>query len=200
MKKANLHFTDEEMAVLCDLWTVALDKVSSINSVVSWFRKRTSEILASGRKEITYTSSNGSVMTLKYPKQRMKQVRTIHYGSALYRKETVYEDLADPNSKKLLNAITANITHLTDAAALYEALWDVEHPFVGIHDACGVAPGKTMDYQVQRLKQGLIDACRHSVWDTFREDNGLPIEPQSAPPIIGDLDLDLIRHSNYIFS
>ena len=200
LKPANLHFTDEEIDALCDLWVVALDKVSSISSVVSWFRKRTREIFASGKTEVKYTSCNGSVMTLKYPKQRLKKVRTIHYGSAVYRQQDIYEDLPEPDTRKLLNAITANITHLTDAAALCEALWDVEHPFVGIHDACGVAPGKTMDYQVQRLKQGLIDACRHSVWDTFRLDNDLPIEPQTAPPIIGDLDLDLIKTSNYIFS
>ena len=139
-------------------------------------------------------------MTSKYPKQKLKKVRTIHYGSAVYRQQEEFVDLPEPDKRKLLNAITANITHLTDAAALCEALWDVEHPFVGIHDACGVAPGKTMDYQVQRLRQSLIDACRHSVWDTFRKDNDLPIEPQTAPPIIGDLDLDLINHSNYTFS
>ncbi len=200
LKPANLDFTDEEMDKLCELWVTALDSVSSIASVVGWFRKRTSEIFTSGKKEVKYTSCNGSVMTLKYPKQKMKQVRTIHYGSAIYRVEAMYVDLPEPDTRKLLNAITANITHLTDAAALCEALWDVEHPFVGIHDACGVAPGKTMDYQVQRLKQGLIDACKHSVWNTFRLDNDLPIEPQTAPPIIGDLDLDLIMGSNYIFS
>ena len=200
LKPADLHFTDEEMDILCSLWETALDDVSSISCVVKWFKERAREILANGADEIIYTSPNGSVMKLKYPKTKLVKVRTLHYGSALFRTREDKLATDEPNKSKLTTAITSNITHLTDAAALCSALWDLECPFVGIHDACGLPPSKLMDEGLKRLKQGFIDATEYSVWDTLRTDNGLPLSPQTAPPIVGDLDLNLIRQSNYIYS
>ena len=62
------------MEALYELWDVALDKVSSINSVVRWFRNRTKEALANGATSIHYTTSNGSAITFNYPKMKMKKV------------------------------------------------------------------------------------------------------------------------------
>lgn len=200
LKKNALMFTDDEMTALCDLWVTALDNVSNIITIVEWFQSRCKEAFALGANQIKYTSANGSVMTLKYPKTKQEKVRTLHYGSGTYREKNNYVSTDECNTRKLLSAITANVTHLTDAAALCDALWDAEHPFMSLHDAVGLPPGKTLDNGVRRLKEGIIHACEHPVFDVFRSDNGLPIEPQSAAPVIGDLDLDLIKHSNYLFS
>jgi DNA-dependent RNA polymerase len=200
LKPLNLHFTDEEMKVLCELWVVALDKVSSINSIVSWFRSRTEDALDLGNQEITYTSPNGSVMSLRYPKTKLKRVKTIHYGSGVYQDMWEEEALPVPHKPKLLNAVTANVTHLTDAAALCAALYDLETPFVGIHDAAGFPPGEQLEEGIQRLKRGFLEATSYSVWDGFRKDNGLPLEPVNAGPVIGDLDLSTMLKSNYLFS
>ena len=200
LRPAGLDFTDVEMETLCSLWETALDDVSSISCVVKWFKKQAKRILDSGATEIVYTSPNGSVMRLKYPKTKLVKVRTLHYGSALFRTREDKYPIDEPNRRKLTTAITSNITHLTDAAALCAALWDIECPFVGIHDACGLPPSRLLDAGIQRLKDGFVEATEYSVWDTLRLDNGVPIEPQTAPPIVGDLDLNLIRQSNYIYS
>ena len=69
-----------------------------------------------------------------------------------------------------------------------------------IHDACGVPIGRLLDDAVVRLKQGFLAATSYPVWDVFRSDNGLPIDALNAPPVIGDLDLNDILKSNYLFS
>jgi hypothetical protein len=204
LAKAGLDFKEganyPEMETLCKLWDVALDKVSSINSVMGWFQARVIEAVEAGREEITYTTSNGSVMTLKYPKSKRKKVKTIHYGSGIYRDTHTTETSTEIDKRKMAIAITANITHATDAAALCGALWNCETPFAALHDAIGMPPSKLMDDGAYRYKRALIDACRHDVWDVFRSNNGLPIDALTAPPIIGDLDLEDIIHSNYIFA
>ena len=91
-------------------------------------------------------------MTLKYPKTTLERVRVLGYGSTTYRKAYISKAEVEPDTKKLLNAVTANVTHATDAAALCEALWNWEQtPFVAIHDAAGFPPGKYLDDALMRL-------------------------------------------------
>ena len=200
LAKDGVAFTDEEMKDLKVLWSKALDEVSSISTVIEWFQARTKEALENGAESIHYTSPNGSRMTLKYPKFREKKIRTLHYGQAKWREQKDQEVTDTLNTKKLLNSVTANITHLTDAAALAEAMWDWEDPMVCIHDAVGVPIGQAVDKAIQELKEGFIKATSYDVWKGFREDNNLKVEALTAGPVIGDLDLNEILDSDYLFS
>jgi DNA-directed RNA polymerase len=200
LKPVGLAFKEDEMKEFCKLWDVALNKVSSINTVISWFQARIKEIVKQGKTDVRYTTSNGSVMTLKYPKTKLKKVRTFHYGSAEYREVKIQDTELEINTRKMSSSITANITHATDAAALCAALYNWDSPFVALHDAVGMPPGKLVDIGSRRLKEGLVEATGYSVWDAFRLDNDLPLSPQSAPPIIGDLDLEDVLTSNYLFA
>ena len=201
LKKLKLEFSPDALKVLQNLWAEALDEVSSINTVISWFKARTKEALETN-DTITYTTCNGSVMTLSYPKTKYERVQVFGYGSALFRQQQVGKASDEVDQRKLMNAVTANVTHATDAAALCEALWDwSQSPFVAIHDACGVPPGRHLDEALTRLKEGLVTATQYNVWDTFRDDNGLPKDPITAPPVVGDLkDWDLVRKSNYLYA
>ena len=201
LKKMKLEFTDEQVKALQGLWVEALDEVSSINTVVSWFKDQTREILKDA-DAITYRTCNGSLMTLKYPKPQYERIQLFGHGSAKYKQQWIASSSKEVDKRKLLNSVTANVTHATDAAALCEALWDWDQsPFVGIHDACGVPPGKHLDDVLVRLKDGLVSATQYNVWDTFRDENGLDKTPLNAPPVVGDLtDWDLVRGSNYLYS
>ncbi len=200
LKKNRLDFTDKEMDVLVRLWDTALDKVSSINSVVSWFKTQTSRVLATGKKEIVYETCNGSRMELHYPKTKRRKVKTIHYGSTNYRSSDEEVPTDEVDKRKLLASVTANITHATDAAALCEAMWNWNRPMVTIHDACGVPPGRCLDDAVMRLKSGFLTATSHPVFETFCDLNGVSMDAQNSPPMIGDLNRDDILHSSYLFS
>jgi len=200
LAKADLAFKDAEIKILQDLWSDALDAVSGINSVVKWFRSRTKEAIQQGAKEILVTSSNGSQMILKYPKSDLKRIPVLGNADCTSRRKSLREFKDEPHVQKLLNSVTANVTHMTDAAALCEALWDWEVSFVAIHDAVGLAPSQRLDEGVERLKRGLITATQHNVWDSFRKDNNLPLSSVTAGPVVGDLDLEEIMDSNYMFS
>ncbi len=206
LKPAGLAFKDDkkkpntELKILQSLWSEALDNVSSIQTVVNWFKDRTREVLDDGAKEIICTSVNGSKMILRYPKSDLKTVTCIGGGDARSRRKALKVFKDEPFKKKLLSSVTANVTHMTDAAALCEALWNWDVPFVAVHDACGLAPSQKLDDGIKRLKRGLIDATRHNIWNTFRRDNNLPLDHITAGPVIGDLNLDDIMESNYMFS
>jgi hypothetical protein len=207
LKKARMEFTDEELKVLQELWVVALDEVSSISTVVNWFKERSRECLKQD-SVIKYITSNGSIMTLRYPKSKLKKVQVFGYGSAQYKasepcytRQNVAIETDEVDTRKLLNAVTANVTHATDAAALCEALWDWNVPFVAIHDACGLPPSQLLDQGVMRLKEGLITATHYDVWSAFRSANNLPHNATTSGPVIGDLvDWDAVRKSKYLYS
>ena len=200
LAKDGIAFSDQEMQDLKVLWSKALDEVSSISTVIEWFQQRTQEALDNGADCIRYTSPNGSKMTLKYPKFQEKKIKTLHYGQAKWRQQKDQEVTDTLNTKKLLNAVTANITHLTDAAALCEAMWDWQDPMVCIHDAVGVPIGQAVDNAIHQLKDGFIKATSYDVWKVFREDNNLKVEALTSGPVIGDLDLAEIKDSDYLFS
>lgn len=200
LAKAGIPFKEKELKTLQSLWSEALDNVSSINTVVNWFKDRTREALRNGAKEIRVTSANGSQMILRYPKSDLKRVTVLGNSDVTSRRKALKEYKDEPFPRKLLSSITANVTHMTDAAALCDALWDWEVPFVGVHDACGLPPSQLLDEGVQRLKRGLINATSHNIWDTFRSDNNLPLDAVTAGPVIGDLHLEDIMDSNYMFS
>ncbi len=201
LKPANLHFKDTELDVLKKLWTKALDEVSSINTVVKWFKERTDEALTNGANQIKYTSCNGSVMHLTYPKSKAKEIRTLsHKGSTKLRERQIQEPTKEVNKVKLRNAVTANVTHLTDASALCAAMWDFEASWVGLHDAVGLAPSQALDEAIEKLKKGFAEATSYNVWEQFCLDNDLPIDAQTPAPIIGDLDIADIQKSTYLYS
>lgn len=200
LTKANQQFKEHELNFILENWEAALDEVSSIKTVISWFKARSREALSKS-DVIHFKTCNGSVMTLKYPKTKLARHQVLGYGSTRYRRATHNEILDETNSRALLNAVTANVTHATDAAALCEGLFDFEHPFVAIHDACGCAPGRHLEEAVRRLKDGFVTATQFDVWDSFREQNGLPHTPTTSGPVIGDLtDWDEVRQSKYLYS
>ena len=178
-----------------------MDEVSSINTVVRWFKLRTREILDSGKNCIHYTSCNGSKMTLKYPKTKRTTIHTFGYGSmklTVESKEQTDTDQVDRN--KMMSGIVPNITHLTDSSSLSESFWDYEGDFISIHDCVGLPPGRKLDEGVVRLKNGFISSTKYNVWDQFRIENDLPMDPQTSGPVVGDLDIEEIRDSHYLYS
>lgn len=201
LEPMELHFTDYEMKELVRVWEVSLDTISSINTVVRWFKMKTREVLDSGQKFIRFTSCTGSVMTLKYPKTERTNIRTFHYGSTKLKRQFTLNEVTDKVDRTgLLNGIVPNITHMTDSSSLCESFWDYKGDFVTIHDCVGLPPSQSLDEGIQRLKDGFIKSTKHDVWETFCLDNGLRIDPQTPPPVVGDLDLELIRDSKYLYS
>jgi hypothetical protein len=199
-----LEFTKEEMDEFVRVWDKSFDKKTSINTIIRWFKLRTREILDSGKNCIYYTSCNGSRMTLKYPKTKRTTIHTFGYGSMKLTVESKEEIVTENVDRQgMLRSIVPNITHLTDSSSLSESFWNYEGDFISIHDCIGLPPGRKLDEGVVRLKEGFISSTRFNVWETFISDNDLnqfwEIDPRD-PTIIGDLDIEEIQHSKYLYS
>ncbi len=201
LKPIGLDFTDQEMDEFVRVWDKSFDRKTSINTVIRWFKLRTREILDSGKNCIYYTSCNGSKMTMKYPKTKRTQIHTFGFGSmelTVDSKEDIVTE--NVNRNKMLSGVVPNITHLTDSSSLSESFWNYDGDFITIHDSVGLPPGKKLDEGVVRLKEGFITSTKYNVWDQFRIENDLPIDPQTSGPVVGDLDIEEIRGSHYLYS
>ena len=149
--------------------------------------------MSNGANEIYYTSPNGSKMTLKYPKTKIRQLPILIAAVAV----KVQDPTDEINSSKVV--VSQLATHPPYAAALCAACGTI-CPWIGIHDACGLPPGKLLDEGVDRLRHGLVEATSYNVWDQFRLDNNLPLDPTTNGPIIGDLNLEDILSSTYLYT
>ena len=105
LEQAGIPFKEQELKVLQSLWVEALDNVSSINTVLNWFRDRTKEALENGAKEIRVTNSNGSQMILRYPKSDIKRVSVLGNSVMSSRRKALKEYKDEPFARKLLSAV-----------------------------------------------------------------------------------------------
>ena len=127
------------------------------------------------------------------------RVKSFHYGSQDY-KTYEHEPTDEAGIKKWLSSVTANTIHSIDASAMVLAFKDFQYSFSTIHDAAHTYAGKAMDEMLVNLKKGFIEAVSFNIWDEFRKHNDLSLDPKSSPPIVGNLELDSVMNSDYLFS
>ena len=189
----------EEFKAVRKLWFPAMKKVCSFTFVLDWFQKKVQEIYDSGAKEVIIPTPVGSIQIMNYPEYDIHRVKSFHHGNLNY-KMSDYLPTDKPDINKWISAITANTVHSIDSSVMVLSFEDFPYDFSTIHDAAYTYAGKPMDFMIKNLKEGFIKACSFNIWDEFRKANNLPIDPKSPPPIVGNLDLDSVRHSDYIFS
>ena len=192
----HLQLDKDEVKAFRELWTKTTSETMSVDSVIAWFQARVEEIYKSGKTEVLIPNATGSVQVMKYPlMKKVRQVQSFHNG-----RFTEYEDTGKPDIKAWKRAITANATHMTDSAIMAIALHDFPYAFSTIHDAAHTYATEAMDLMTDRLKDGYVQAVGMDIWDKFREINGLPIEPATDFPKTNTLNLEDVRHSDYIFA
>jgi hypothetical protein len=189
----------DEMKAFRKLWMPAMNKVCSFKFVLDWFQQRAQEIHNSGKKKILVPTPSGSTQIMKYPIYDRKRIKTFHYGSLNY-KISDYIPTKEADLKDWRRAITANTIHSIDASIMVKAFRNFNHNFSTIHDAAHTYASKAMDEMTDRLKEAFIEACSFNIWDEFRKANDLNIDNKNTPPIVGNLDLQDVKHSDYIFS
>ena len=189
----------DEIKAFRKLWAEAMNSVCSFSFVIDWFKSRVEEIIANGSTKIVIPTATGSTQTMTYPIYERKRVKSFHHGTMSYSQIEDYEQTDKPDYDKWLSSITANVVHSIDASIMVKGLVDFPHSFSTIHDAAHTYAGQPMDEMLFRLKVGFIEAVSFNIWDEFRRANNLPIIPETAPPIVGNLDLQDVMSSDYIF-
>lgn len=193
----SLQLDIEEIKAFRKLWEQAIADVCSFTFVVEWFQQRVNEIYAAGKKEIRIPSPNGSAQIMRYPLYRPNRVQSFHHGSLTW--VTEYEPTDEPDLKKWMSSITANAIHQLDGCLL-SVLASFNESFSTVHDAAYTYCGSCMDEMLALLKRGYVDTVSYNIWDEFLKANDLPITPDTAPPIVGNLDLQMVLRSDYIFA
>tara|TARA_B100001989_G_scaffold199791_1_gene148321 strand:+ start:1627 stop:4233 length:2607 start_codon:yes stop_codon:yes gene_type:complete len=189
----------EEFKAVRKLWFPAMKRVCSFTFVLDWFQKKVQEIYDSGAKEVIIPTPVGSIQIMNYPEYDIHRVKSFHHGNLNY-KMSDYQPTDKPDINKWISAITANTVHSIDSSVMVLSFDNFPYDFSTIHDAAYTYAGEPMDFMIKNLKEGFIKACSFNIWDEFRKANNLPIDPKSPPPIVGNLDLDSVRQSDYIFS
>ena len=192
---SHLQLTTDEQKSLWHLWQKATAKTMSVDSVIAWFQDRVKEIHAEGKTEVLIPNAAGSIQTMKYPKYKSKRVESFHNGRFT---ESIPTGEADLKAWK--RAITANATHMTDAAILCLGLHDFDCSFSTVHDAAYTYASSAMTDMVARLKDGYIKAVEMNIWDEFRKLNDIPLDKSTGFIQTKTLDLETVRQSKYIFA
>tara|TARA_R110002012_G_scaffold320906_1_gene546723 strand:- start:6 stop:689 length:684 start_codon:yes stop_codon:yes gene_type:complete len=202
----HLQLDKAEIQAFKKLWKKAMNQVCSFSFVVDWFQARAQEIYDSGAKEISIPTPTGSVQKMFYPVYEVKQVKSFYSGSLKYKEEketklTEYYPTDKPDIKKWLSSITANAIHSLDGSCLAIGLHDFPESFSTVHDAIYCYAGSTMDDILVKLKQSFKETVEFDIWGEFLRANNLPEDnPESYPPIVGNLDLNKVLESDYIFA
>ena len=197
----DMQMSKEEIKAFRKLWVKAMEQVCSFSFVVDWFQARAQEIYDSGKKEIIVPSPTGSIQHMYYPIYKAERVKSFHHGELRFTKLTEYVPTDEPDIKKWLSSVTANTIHSLDASILALGLGDFPESFSTVHDAIYTYAGSCMDDILAKLKQAYVDTVSFDIWTEFLEANGLPTDnPESYPPIVGNLDLNRVLESDYIFA
>ena len=202
----HLQLNRSEVKAFKTLWQQAMSSVCSFSFVVDWFQARAKEIYDRGAKEIRIPTPTGSLQRMFYPTYEVKQVMSFYSGSLKYKgrqetKLTEYHPTDEPNLKKWLSSITANTIHSLDGSCLAIGLHDFPTSFSTVHDAVYCYASSAMDDILTRLKEAFVETVSYDIWTEFLKANDLPLDnPLSYPPIVGNLDLNTVLDSDYIFA
>jgi DNA-directed RNA polymerase len=196
----HLQFTRDELKAYRQYWVMAMDSVCSFNFVVEWFQQRVQEIYNKGAKEIKIPTPSGCMQRMFYPVYEVERVKSFHNGQLNYPRITDYKPTDEVDLSKWLSSITANTIHSLDASIMVLALHDFSESFSTIHDAIHTYGGECMDEILYRLKKAFVEVVTFDIWSEFLKANDLEETPENAPPIVGNLDVNMVLNSDYIFS
>jgi DNA-dependent RNA polymerase len=196
-------FTGDKKRKLKSVWEQALEDVTRLRATFNWFRDLADEVAATGASEILLPLPTGSVIHQRYSKREATKVETFHLGSGTYRDQTktqVLNPTNTPDVGKWRTATCANQIHGLDSSLICLALGDFQHSFFCCHDSCSTYAGAPMIDMKERLRKAYKTVAEFNMWQEVRKANGLPEDATKAPPIVGDLDVELVLKSSYLFS
>ncbi len=162
-------------------------------AVMKWIEKEVGVAIKAGATEITWTTPSGFVVTQRLMKKVVENIELQLLGRVQLKVATDDSDEVDIKHHK--NATAPNLIHSLDASLLHETGIRFGAPLALIHDSV-LARASDMGQ--------LSDLIRKMYMRIFSEREYLKewaekIGAQTAPPIIGDLEPEKVKHSMYFF-
>jgi DNA-directed RNA polymerase len=171
-----------------------------------WFKRFAKAALQAGCEQITWTTPSGMYVSQEYREPLFKQVQTYaagggHYGTlgtsgdgSTY----IEHGFGDPKLSKNQSAIAANWTHSLDASVMQLGLTDVDEEIdlYTVHDCIYCLSGQFGEV-IPHFRKALHNVVTSPVLEDLLESNNL--ENLVDLPPIGEIDLDQIKESPYLF-
>ncbi len=188
--------------------TVATSRTKNLPVLVKMEEGKPYKVLSGDKKrqnfctKVTWTTPTGLVVHQSYDqvhtdvlvqRSRSGKAKSIYFKSAV-------SGLVDVN--KMANGINANYVHSLDSSLLtrivnsYSGELSVIHDSFGCHAHLGAELDKVQREQFVKLfEQDLLGKLRQELQDQIGDGSIL-----DAPPFIGDLDLNQVLNSHFIYS
>jgi DNA-directed RNA polymerase len=187
------------------IWEALQETAVKAFEGMEWFQEAAREVCTVGKSGVRWTVPlTNFPVKQEYSVNRKSVVRTILAGKVV--KPVIYMPTARPLTKKQQNAVSPNIIHSLDAAALMltvnMAMQDGVTAFSGIHDSYGTVPAD-MPLVAVRTRQAFT--CLYESVDVPKEfhrmfSQQVPTGTIAAPPSKGSLKLDKVLDSPYFFA
>jgi DNA-directed RNA polymerase len=171
-----------------------------------WFKQFAKAALQAGVEQITWTTPTGMFVSQEYREPLYEQVKTYAAGGGHYGKLGLSHDgysfietgYGDVKLSKNQSAIAANFVHSLDASVMVFGILDTPEDvqMYTVHDCIYTLSGY-FGQTIPNFRKGLHNVVTSPVLEELLESNGLT-DVMELPPI-GELDLDEIKESPYLF-
>lgn len=185
------------------VWDSIGEVVIAARSAMDWLRD-TAKVLSKEALPVIWTTPDGLPIMQEYRDQKARRVKTRFGDRFVYLNIREEQDKLD--SRRQANGVAPNWVHSMDATHLRMAiLYGKDNGisnFAVIHDSFGTHACDT-DVLNACLRESMVHLYEGDVLEDFADEvrQILPTSENIPPkPLAGDLDLNLIKESDYVFA
>lgn len=171
-----------------------------------WFKRFAKAALEEGIEKIKWTTPSGMYVVQEYREPEYKRINTYAAGGGHYDdltlctegKSFVRTGYGEPKLSKNQSAIAANWTHSLDASVMVLGILDTPDvvQFYTVHDCIYTLSGY-FGQTIPHFRKAMHNVVTSPVLENLLQENDL--EGKVALPPIGELDVDQILESPYLF-
>tara|TARA_B100001173_G_scaffold26939_1_gene21211 strand:- start:24267 stop:26591 length:2325 start_codon:yes stop_codon:yes gene_type:complete len=162
--------------------------------VMKWLKQSATEILNSGKEQITWTTPSGFVVQQDLKISNQVEVKTRLMGGTRI-KCMVGDGYLGPDKAHHRSALAPNFVHGNDAALIHLtfAFWD--KPYSVIHD-CVLGRPCDMDQMASDIRLHFGEMYKAPVLQQWADEVGVAMDPDLMK---NTLDIDSVNQSTYFF-
>ena len=161
---------------------------------LAWMKKLAKAAHAAGSTSLTWTTPTGDTIHCVKYKADTDEIYTAHHGKMIIGDL----DTERPDTDAQVRSFAPSFVHSYDAALLKEAFSDWKHPIALIHDQVSVLPND-MDRALDRVRDAFTTVVDGDPLGRLEEDLQ-PLTGTTKRPKQGDVDLDRVQRSRYMFN
>lgn len=194
LKDKGVEIDKDDLTATVKAVREAMDRVvPGPMSVMKWIEDEVAKAIKRGAQYLQWRTPSGFVVRQKLMKPNIVTVNLQLLGRCTMKVADGYSDKVDLAHHK--NATAPNLIHSLDASLLHISALEFNKPLALIHDSvlCRAADMFTLSQRVRKTYMYLF--AEHDYLTRFAE----YIEAETEPPIIGDLDPEIVEESTYFF-